>query len=405
MGFVYIWEHEACTTAHSARRSSALPENYTPVPNMKTLSPHLRLVAALTVFFGSVIGIHFGSIYSSSWLLLITLSALCLVSFVACWLALYRCKKPKTTAAVVCLLTFAAFSSRAETTSFKLFNSGGTEPAYKLNVEPLDLEGYTILGTVQSDGTVQSADGKPVLDENGNLLIVVTDENGNQVVKAVDKDTGGTIEPKVGLPCAIVVGGLVLAGGSYAAYKIYCWANRLLNPTNPPPTNPPPTNPPATNPPATNSPPKKVMTKAQTVTATSSLVFIGELETNNLAMDSSVSSKGWTDWQGNPICYYLEGTATGSTTATATNRFQTSTNLINWETEAYSFVAWVSAGPSRYGTSNTITILYDKTGCPVSTNWTTIADGTNVVFLGSTVTTVPVRSGVPALFYRTAPVP
>lgn len=244
----------------------------------------------------------------------------------------------------------------------------------------------TVLGTIDHGKVVQK-DGSPVLDMNGNALGVVT--NGNKVVLVAYDSYGQTNQPNVTL-CELLGGMLVVGVATIIGYKLYkCAKHCLYPPTNAPPTNCPPTD------------GDNVMVRA--LSPTSPTQFYVDDTCSGIGQDTTVAANGWTDWQGYPVIACFGGAVTNVYSLNldgSTNwyGFQSSSNLSKWYSEYYFVTGWVSGGYG-YPTTNTTSITYDCMGTPFSTNWSS-----STAIAGSRHC-VPVRSGVPRLFYQLSQLP
>lgn len=197
------------------------------------------------------------------------------------------------------------------------------------------------------------------------------------------KTASGDSKPQVIL--CIIVGGVILIGGSYAAYKIYKCAKKNLNPP-PPPTNAPPN----------NKPGEWDAAPMRTMAATS----WADLPCADIAVDDNVATNGWTDWQGNPIAYAFGGTITNFVRNGQTHFFQSSTNLTGWSVLSLAITGWVSQVNGM--DSNQVSITYHN-GKPLCTNWHRVDNTqTNAVLLGTTGHPFPVE-GNGFKFFKLAP--
>lgn len=180
--------------------------------------------------------------------------------------------------------------------------------------------------------------------------------------------------------CAVIVGIVIIAGGAYVAYKLYCSAKHLLNPgTNAPPNLPPQ----GTNHTATGN----------SMTYQIYSAPIGELDSSDLAFTPVQNT--WTDWKGFPIVCYVEGTTVRYSTTTGTNEMQSSTDLISWQASPIFIRSWISSS------SNVVTITADSEGNAFATNWSEQqGDKLVPVFELTTPCAIPVRN-TGRQFYKT----
>lgn len=215
-------------------------------------------------------------------------------------------------------------------------------------------EGYTygadkVTVYVLSDGTKIASDGGSVED-----LIVLP------------SSTSGDMYPQISL--CMIVGGAIIIGGSYVAYRIYKCAKKNLNPP-PPPTNAPPAN--------NNGGWPDVNPNAPKVTS-----LPPGNDISDFSMDDNVITNGWKDWQGNLISWAFSGNVTDWKLGTNTWAFHSSSNLINWDVQSVIVTGWVSQAASGLD-SNSIIILYTPQGKPFSTNWCRYDQtGTNTTIIG-----------------------
>lgn len=148
----------------------------------------------------------------------------------------------------------------------------------------------------------------------------------------------------------------------------------------------------------TNSPPPpgntNINSGANTFYAPSVVKFDFLLVTNNdsaVEVKQDISSRGWTDWQGNPYTWFFS-------TQTDTNgpHVQTSTNLTNWENANYTVNIWLSSSvspdPDLLHLTNIVSVQYDNNGIPLLTNMAPITPN------------IPINAGVrvtaPQMYFR-----
>ncbi len=225
------------------------------------------------------------------------------------------------------------------------------------------------------------------------LVLVMFFATWNSPVYGASENDEKTAQ--VGL-CGFIVGGFVIAGGAYIAYKLYKCAEKLLYPPPPPPP------PPAT----TNSPPRtnKLMSIIASA-GSSSFVVSDPLNMDWIAL-RDISQNGWYDWEGNLYTLAFGGSITNVPIGTNTGWFQSSPDLKTWTNSPVSIIVYVSETPFGVQT-NVVTVVYDNERIPFATNWSslTVSGGNSYSTPIASVTGVPVRTNRTKQFYRTLVTP
>lgn len=358
--------------------------------------PWLRLAFPLLLLIGTavLVTIHEPDT-RTQW---ISCAAILIVSFVWCWVELLRWSKKRKAIVPLVLFFSCFFATHTEAAPAQLLSAPNRiSDRVRETLPPIlgDDSGLRLVGHIDRDGNIVDERGNQMYDDSGNKLIVM--KNGGQSV-IMAQTYGGTItRPNIGL-CEAIAGMIIIGVGVYVGYKLYKCAKKALYPTNAPPTNGPPND----NDP---SPPGQKSMRRLTLKANATLTTttMAQFDTSSIEpMDCS--DQGWTDWQGNPYVTYVTGTVTNYSTATSTNGFKSSTDLVNWKATYISFQTWTSENPPGFPT-NSLTITYDESGVPFATNWCSVDyTGTNIVPIGY-VSGVPIDAGVPKQFYwNNAPV-
>lgn len=190
-------------------------------------------------------------------------------------------------------------------------------------------------------------------------------------------------QPKVIL--CWIIGGAVVIGGSYAAYKIYKCAKRNLYPPAPP----------------TNAPPPQAWPDQGLGAHTASFDSWTNYPMVDLEIDESAAGSNWVDWQGYPIAYCFAGMITNLSMNGSNYCYQESVDLRSWIPMVLSITGWVSqVNGLDY---NQISVTY-RNGQAFSTNWHHIdSTGTNAVLIGTVGRGFPVeKSG--SRFFKLAAV-
>lgn len=168
-------------------------------------------------------------------------------------------------------------------------------------------------------------------------------------------------QPPFGIECGIAL--VIIGIGVVVTVSLWRTCQRCLPPTEPP-----------AQPPATNSIPK---TNSVPSTNSPSHHKLPKLTDASFAYyDVSSMTLSNTDTSGNSYRVWFTGTV------------QSSTNLNNWKNEI-TVNGWAS--------STEVITVYTVNGVPVSTNWTTLGSGTNVVEIPS------LNADEPQKFFRVVP--
>jgi hypothetical protein len=100
-----------------------------------------------------------------------------------------------------------------------------------------------------------------------------------------------------------------------------------------------------------------------------------------LAIDDSVTTSNWVDWQGNHIAYAFGGTITNLMLNGTNYAYHRSEDLKTWIPMTMTVTGWVSQVNGM--DSNQVFITYYD-GQPCTTNWAKVdSTGTNAISLGS----------------------